>query len=78
MTAAEPAGRPTARSDSACNRRHAQAAAQFDEEEDAEALQPDRLDGKEIDREHALPMRLHELTPRHPAACAARSETLVS
>src|SRR6266545_6753087 len=42
------------------------AGAQFDEEEHVQPLQPDRLDGEEVDRGHALPVCSHELTPRHP------------
>jgi hypothetical protein len=50
-------------------------APQFDEEEHVQSLQPDRLDREEIDREHAAPMRSHELAPGHPAARAGGSET---
>jgi hypothetical protein len=37
------------------------AAAQLDEEEDIEAVQPDRLDRKEIDRQHTLAVCADEL-----------------
>jgi hypothetical protein len=46
------------------------AAAEFNEEEHVQSLQPDRLDRKEIDREHASLVRPHELAPRHPTARA--------
>jgi hypothetical protein len=51
------------------------ASAQFDEEEHVQPLQPDRLDGEEVDREHPLPVCSQELTPRHPTARADWSET---
>jgi hypothetical protein len=51
------------------------AAAQFDEDEHVQALQPNRLDGEEIDGEHASPVRSQELAPGHPTARADRSET---
>ena len=51
------------------------AAAQFDEEEDVQALEPDGLDGEEVDREHAVPMRSHERPPGGSSSCADRSET---
>src|SRR5262245_50082760 len=38
-------------------------------------MQPDRLDGEEIDREQAAPVRSHELAPGHPLARAGWSET---
>jgi hypothetical protein len=37
-------------------------------------LQPHRLDREEINREHAAPVRSHELAPSHPAARAGQSE----
>jgi hypothetical protein len=40
------------------------AAAQFDEEEHVQPLQPDRLDGEEVNREHALAVRAQELALR--------------
>src|SRR5207237_1376393 len=52
------------------------AAAQLDEEEHVQPLQPNGLDCEEIDREHASPVRSHELTPCHPTARAGGSETL--
>jgi hypothetical protein len=45
-------------------------AAQFDEEEHIQPLQPDRLDGKEVNGEHASSVRAQELAPRHPTARA--------
>jgi hypothetical protein len=45
-------------------------AAQLNEEERVEPLQPDRLHGEEIDGEQALPMRSDEFAPGHPASCA--------
>jgi hypothetical protein len=53
-----------ARSDSVCNRPMHTAAAQLDEEEDVEALQPDRLDREEIDGQQTLPVCADELAPR--------------
>src|SRR5262245_39826642 len=50
-------------------------AAQFDEEQDIESLQPDRLDREEIDGQQALPMCPHELSPRRPPALPRWSET---
>jgi hypothetical protein len=50
------------------------AAAEFDEEEHVEPLQPDRLDGEEIDREYASPVRSQELAPGHSTAPADRPE----
>jgi hypothetical protein len=40
------------------------AAAQFDEEQHVQSLQPDRLDGEEIDREQAAPVRSDEFAPK--------------
>ena len=50
------------------------AAAQFDEEEHVEPLQPDRLHGEEIDGEQTLPMRSYEFAPGRARASADRSE----
>jgi len=49
--------------------------AQLDEEQDVEPLQPDRLDGEEIDGQDALAVYAHELAPRHLPALPCRSET---
>src|SRR4029450_5822787 len=46
------------------------AATQFDEEEHVQPLQPDRVNGEEVDREQASPVRVHEFVPRHATACA--------
>jgi hypothetical protein len=50
-------------------------AAQLDEEQHVQPLQPDRLDGQEVDREHAPSMRPNELLPCHPWAGAGRSKS---
>ena len=50
------------------------ATAQLDEEEDVEPLQPDRLDGEEIDGQKALAVRADELAPRYSLARTSRSE----
>src|SRR5207247_11198056 len=50
-------------------------AAQLDEKENVEPLQPDRLDREEIDRQHAMAWCLDELTQRHSSALAYRAET---
>ena len=50
------------------------AACEFDEEEDVEALQRDRLDGEEIDGEHALRLLPQEGTPCEAAATASGAE----
>jgi hypothetical protein len=42
-------------------------APELDEEKYIQPLEPDRLDGEKVDREHALPVRTQELTPSHPA-----------
>jgi len=51
------------------------AAAHLDEEEHVQSLQPNSLNGEEIDREPAAPVRPYELAPGHPPACAGWSET---
>src|SRR5438034_622281 len=51
------------------------AAAQFDEEEDVQTLQPDGLDGEKVDGEHAVPVRSYERPPGRPSSSANRSET---
>jgi len=38
----------------------------FDEEQHVQSLQPHRLNGEEIDREHVAPVRSDELAPGHP------------
>src|SRR5207247_274324 len=47
----------------------------FDEEEYIQALKPDGLDGEEVDREHAVPVRSYERPPGRSSSCANRSET---
>jgi hypothetical protein len=51
------------------------AAAQLDEEEHVEALQPDRLDREEIDGQQTLAVSANELAPRRLPAFTGRSET---
>jgi hypothetical protein len=50
-------------------------AAELDEEEHVQPLQRDRLDGEEVDREHARGLRSEEGTPRQPGTLARRAET---
>jgi len=50
-------------------------AAQFDEEEDIQPLEPDRVHREEVDGERALAMRSQKLTPCHPATPAGGSKT---
>src|SRR4029450_4402856 len=45
------------------------------EEEHVQPLQPDGLDGEEVDREHASQVRSQELAPSHSTARADGSET---
>jgi hypothetical protein len=54
------------------------AASELDEEEDVEALQRDRLDGEEIDGEHALSLLPHKHPPAESAAVASWPETRVA
>src|SRR6266536_1560485 len=49
-------------------------AAELDEEEHVEPLQPDGFDGEEVDRDHALGLRSQELAPTEARALAGRSE----
>jgi hypothetical protein len=49
------------------------AAAQLDEEEDVEPLQPDRLDSEKVDGQHALAMCPEELAPRRFATALTKS-----
>ena len=51
-------------------------AAEFDEEEHVQPLQRDRLDGEEVDREHARGLRSQEGTPGEPRALAGGAEVL--
>jgi hypothetical protein len=44
-------------------------------EEDVQPPQPDRLDGEEVDCEHAVRLRAEELAPGEPGALPGRSET---
>jgi hypothetical protein len=46
--------------------------AQLDQEEHVESLEPDRLDGEEIYREHAASVRSQEFAPRPARALAGR------
>jgi hypothetical protein len=48
------------------------AAAELDEEEDVESLQPDGLDREEVNSQEALPMGSDELAPRHLSAVTRR------
>ena len=50
-------------------------AVELDEEQHIEPLQRDRLDGEEIDREHALCLRSQKGTPGQPDAFAGRAES---
>ena len=50
------------------------AAAELDEEEHVQPLQRDRLDGEEVDREHALRLRPQERAPGESASRAGRAE----
>ena len=49
-------------------------AAKFDKEEDVQPLQRDRLDGEEVDCEHALRLCPQEGTPGEPGTRAGRAE----
>src|SRR6266511_2049092 len=49
-------------------------AAELNEEEHVEPLQPDGFDGEEVDRDHALGLRSQELAPTEARALAGRSE----
>jgi len=51
------------------------AAAQLDEEEHVQPLQPDRVHREEVDGEQALSMRSYEFAPRHPPTTTCWSET---
>jgi hypothetical protein len=50
-------------------------ATEFDEEEHVQSPQRDRLDGEEVDREHALRLCSHEGAPGELAAltCGAKA-----
>src|SRR6266545_152729 len=50
------------------------AAVELDEEEHVQPLQPDGLDGEEVDGEHAVRLRAEELAPREAGALASRPE----
>src|SRR6266516_5881350 len=50
------------------------AAGELDEEEDVDSLQGDRLDGEEVDREHALRLLPQEGAPRKSAALAGGAD----
>jgi hypothetical protein len=45
-------------------------AAEFDEEEDVEAPQRDRLDGEEVDREHTVGLLAQKRPPREAGTAA--------
>jgi len=49
------------------------AAAELDEEEHVQPLQPDRLDGEEVDRDHAVCLGSQESRQESPARSPARS-----
>ena len=51
------------------------AAAQLDEEEHGQPLQPDRFDCEEIDRQQAVPVRPYELAPGYSRVPAGWPET---
>ena len=51
------------------------AAAQLDEEQHLEPLQPDRLHRKEIDGQHGAPVCPDKLAPGYPPASASGSES---
>src|SRR5215831_3709524 len=51
---------------------------EFDKEEHVQALQPDRLDGEEVDGEHALTVGANELAPGHAASRANRPQACVT
>jgi hypothetical protein len=45
-------------------------ALELDEEEHVQPLQEDRLDGEEVDRDHAVRLSTQELAPREPGTLA--------
>jgi hypothetical protein len=47
---------------------------ELDEDQDVQPLQRDRLDGEEVDREHALAVCSQEGTPREPGPFAGRAK----
>jgi hypothetical protein len=49
-------------------------AVELDEEEHVQPLQPDRLDGEEVDRDHAMCLGSQELAPGEPRALPGRPE----
>jgi hypothetical protein len=49
----------------------------FDEEQHVQALQPDSIDGKEINRDHARRLRAQELAPRRAPSLPRRPELLL-
>ncbi len=53
------------------------AAAQLDEEEDVEAPQRDRLDGEEVDCEHAVGLLAQERPPRQGGALTGGTDALL-
>ncbi len=54
------------------------AAADLHQEEDVKALEPDRLHGEEIDRQHLVGVLADELTPGALAAARRRQEPVAS
>jgi hypothetical protein len=50
------------------------AAAELDEEEHVQPLQPNGLDREEIDREHALRLHTQKRTPRETSALTSGPE----
>jgi hypothetical protein len=63
------------RSVSAYSREMHASAAQFDEEENVEPLEPYCLYGEEVNGEQTSPMRSEKIAPAHPATRAGGSET---
>jgi len=52
--------------------------AEFDKEKDVQPLQPDRLDGEEVNGEHALTVGANELPPCHAPSRANRPQPSVT
>jgi hypothetical protein len=50
----------------------------FDEEQHVQPPQPDRVDGEEINGDHALRLRLKEVTPRRAWSCTRRTQVFVA
>src|SRR5262245_59547206 len=54
------------------------AALQFDEEENAEPVERDRLDGEEVDREHAVGLLAQERPPGRAGTLAGRTNPRIA